>query len=71
MRGLCGSENARGRGRYAAGLLPALNAPLDALSMGLKRRVAIAQAILHAPALLLLDEPTEGMAPDQNTTSRP
>ncbi|SDR36161.1 ABC-2 type transport system ATP-binding protein [Pseudomonas grimontii] len=46
-------------------LLPVLSEPLAALSVGLKRKVSIAQAILHGPALLLLDEPTEGLAPDQ------
>ncbi|CRM97646.1 MULTISPECIES: ABC transporter ATP-binding protein [Pseudomonas] len=46
-------------------LLTALNAPLDALSIGLKRKVGIAQAILHTPLVLLMDEPTEGLAPDQ------
>ncbi|MCK6186758.1 ABC transporter ATP-binding protein [Pseudomonas sp. EYE_354] len=46
-------------------LLSVLNAPLDALSFGLKRKVGIAQAIVHAPAVLLMDEPTEGLALDQ------
>ena len=67
IRGLRGTEK-RAQVDYAATqleLLPVLNAPLEALSIGLKRKVTIAQAILHAPALLLLDEPTEGLAPDQ------
>lgn len=51
-------------------LFPVLNAPLDALSIDWKRKVAIAQAILHGPPLLLLDEPTEGLAPDQKQTFR-
>lgn len=42
-----------------------LNDPLHALSMGLQRRVALAQAILHDPRVLLLDEPTEGLSPYQ------
>ena len=67
IRGLRGTEK-RAQVDYAATqleLLPVLNAPLEALSIGLKRKVTIAQAILHTPALLLLDEPTEGLAPDQ------
>lgn len=51
-------------------LFPVLDAPLDALSIGWKRKVALAQAIVHSPALLLLDEPTEGLAPDQKYAFR-
>jgi ABC-2 type transport system ATP-binding protein len=51
-------------------LFTVLDAPLDALSIGWKRKVALAQAIVHSPALLLLDEPTEGLAPDQKYAFR-
>lgn len=70
LRGFHGAEK-RARVELAATrleLLGLLNLPIDALSIGLKRKVAIAQAILHGPSLLLLDEPTEGLAPDQKHT---
>ena len=52
------------------GLSGSAHARLRTLSGGMLRRAAIAQAIVNEPELLLLDEPTAGLDPEQRVTFR-
>jgi len=46
-------------------LLDVRHQPLETLSKGYKRRVGLAQALIHDPSVLVLDEPTDGLDPNQ------
>lgn len=50
---------------HATGLAEHLTRPIGQLSKGFRQRVGLAQAILHKPKLLILDEPTVGLDPTQ------
>ncbi len=67
IRGFGGSEKTGRIDKAVASLMleEVAHRPIDTLSKGFKRRVGIAQAILHDPEVLILDEPTDGLDPNQ------
>ncbi len=46
------------------------NQPIDTLSKGFRQRVGMAQAVIHDPACLIMDEPTDGLDPNQKLEVR-
>ncbi|CCZ22650.1 aBC transporter ATP-binding protein [Acetobacter sp. CAG:977] len=71
-RGLMGSSKERAIDRVIEeiSLSNVLYQPIDTLSKGYKRRVGLAQALIHDPDVLILDEPTEGLDPNQKREIR-
>ena len=67
VRGLGTAERTRGIDRVAeqCGIPDRLGQRVGALSKGYRQRVGLAQAMLHEPPILILDEPTTGLDPNQ------
>ena len=56
---------AKERAVESCGLGPVYTRPVEQLSKGFRQRLGLAQAILHDPPILILDEPTTGLDPNQ------
>jgi ABC-2 type transport system ATP-binding protein len=67
VRGFRGPEKARRIDRVVdlVSLATVVDRPIETLSKGFKRRVGLAQSMLHDPPVLVLDEPTDGLDPNQ------
>jgi ABC-2 type transport system ATP-binding protein len=72
IRGFSGSEAKRRIGRVVEMIKIAevMHQPIETLSKGYRRRVGVAQALLHDPDVIILDEPTDGLDPNQKYEMR-
>jgi len=70
---VCDARGISGRARRAAidrvaescAIADVMHQPIGTLSKGYRRRVGLAQALVHDPPVLILDEPTDGLDPNQ------
>ncbi|MGE5269745.1 MAG: ABC transporter ATP-binding protein [Thiohalocapsa sp.] len=72
IRGFHGAEG-RKRVAHVAELIniaDIMQQPIETLSKGYRRRVGVAQALLHDPPVVILDEPTDGLDPNQKHEMR-
>ena len=72
MRGLRGDSRKKSihRAIEMCFLEPVMHQSVDTLSKGYRHRTCLAQSILHDPEVLILDEPTDGLDPNQKFEAR-